>query len=236
MLALPLDLTQKFQTLLAQAGVPINQRPYYHKWLRYYLYNCRKYHLEPSEKHHFPASDEKLRSKNQSEMQHQQARKAIALYYKGIISYQFPDPKPRIETVPNTNLQEGNAHLIQSALSVKGAQNISPVYAANQQDIAANIKESNTSIPHNENRSNKETDSNSLKLSNANWVWVYDCLNSAIKVRHYSPKTFQAYRIWIHIFQTFTKSKDARLEETVTVTLATPSLTYKYLIDHTLID
>ena len=34
MLVLPLDLTQKFQTLLAQAGVPINQRPYYHKWLR----------------------------------------------------------------------------------------------------------------------------------------------------------------------------------------------------------
>jgi hypothetical protein len=31
MLALPLELTQKFQTLLAQAGVPINQRPYYHK-------------------------------------------------------------------------------------------------------------------------------------------------------------------------------------------------------------
>jgi len=54
MLALPLDLTQKFQTLLAQAGVPINQRPSYHKWLRYYLDFCRKYHLEPSEKRHFP--------------------------------------------------------------------------------------------------------------------------------------------------------------------------------------
>jgi len=109
--------------------------------------------LEPSEKRHFPAFDEKLRSKNQSEMQRQQARQAIALYYKGIISHQFPDPKPRIETAPNTNLQAGNAHLIQSALSVKEAQNISLVYAANQQDIAANIKKSNTSIPHNENRS-----------------------------------------------------------------------------------
>lgn len=33
----------KFQTLFAQAGVLINQRPYYHKWLRYYLDFCHKY-------------------------------------------------------------------------------------------------------------------------------------------------------------------------------------------------
>lgn len=42
-MALPWDLTQKFHTLLAQAGVLINQRPYYHKWLRYYLDFCHKY-------------------------------------------------------------------------------------------------------------------------------------------------------------------------------------------------
>ena len=71
MLALTSDLTQKFQTLLAQAGIPINQRPYYHKWLRYYLYFCHKYHLEPSEKRHLQTFDEKLRSKNQSKMQRQ---------------------------------------------------------------------------------------------------------------------------------------------------------------------
>lgn len=48
MLVLPLDLIQKFQALLTQAGVPINQRSYYHKWLRYYLDFCHKYRLEPS--------------------------------------------------------------------------------------------------------------------------------------------------------------------------------------------
>jgi len=49
-----------------------------------------------------------------------------------------------------------------------------------------------------------------LKLTGANWVWVYDNLTAAIKVRHYSPKTLQAYKIWTQKFQTFTKSKDAR--------------------------
>lgn len=45
----------------------------------------------------------------------------------------------------------------------------------------------------------------------ASWVEVYDRLTSAVKVRHYSPKTLQAYRHWTRKFQTFTKSKDPRL-------------------------
>ena len=42
------------------------------------------------------------------------------------------------------------------------------------------------------------------------WVWVYEGLNSAIQVRHYSAKTFEAYRSWMRKFQTFTKSKQPR--------------------------
>lgn len=50
-----------------------------------------------------------------------------------------------------------------------------------------------------------------MKLTGASWVWVYDGLTSAIQVRHYSPKTLDAYRIWTRKFQTFTHSKDPRL-------------------------
>lgn len=103
MLVLPFDLTRKFQTLLAQADVPISQRPNYQKWLRYYLDFCHKYHLEPSQKRHFQVFDEKLRSKNQSEMQRQQARQAIARYYRGIIDHQSADPKPPIKAKKRPN-------------------------------------------------------------------------------------------------------------------------------------
>jgi integron integrase len=48
-------------------------------------------------------------------------------------------------------------------------------------------------------------------LTGASWVWVYDGLTSAIQVRHYSPKTLEAYQIWTQKFQTFTQSKDPRL-------------------------
>jgi integron integrase len=42
----------------------------------------------------------------------------------------------------------------------------------------------------------------------SSWVFVFDTLNSEIKLRHYSPNTLKAYRGWTRHFQTFTKAKD----------------------------
>ncbi|WP_245742964.1 integron integrase [Desulfobacula phenolica] len=44
-----------------------------------------------------------------------------------------------------------------------------------------------------------------------NWKYVYTGLSDEIKVRHYSPKTFKAYSIWVSKFQNFVQSKS--LEE-----------------------
>ena len=38
-----------------------------------------------------------------------------------------------------------------------------------------------------------------LKSTNADWRPVYSALNAEIKLRHYSPKTFQSYRRWVKI-------------------------------------
>jgi hypothetical protein len=82
MLALPPELTRKFESLLHERGVPNNQRSDYHKWLRYYLDFYHKYRFEPSQRGNFSAFAEKLRSKNQSETRCRQARLAIAIYYR----------------------------------------------------------------------------------------------------------------------------------------------------------
>jgi hypothetical protein len=47
-----------------------------------------------------------------------------------------------------------------------------------------------------------------LKLTGASWVAVYERLKAAITIRHYSPKTLQAYKAWTRQLQTFAKSKD----------------------------
>lgn len=44
--------------------------------------------------------------------------------------------------------------------------------------------------------------------TNVSWVWVYDKLSSAIRIRHYSPKTLEVYKFWTQRLQTYTRSKD----------------------------
>jgi hypothetical protein len=42
------------------------------------------------------------------------------------------------------------------------------------------------------------------------WESIYEGLEEGIKIRHYSKKTWQAYRHWIRLLQAFTKSKSPR--------------------------
>ncbi len=60
----------------------------------------------------------------------------------------------------------------------------------------------------NENISTKKT---VLKSTNADWSSVYINLISEIKLRHYSPRTLEAYRGWVRQLQGFTKSKAPQL-------------------------
>ncbi len=54
-------------------------------------------------------------------------------------------------------------------------------------------------------------ENNDLKQTGASWVGVYEQLKAAVAVRHYSPKTLQAYRSWIRKLQAYVKSKDPLL-------------------------
>jgi len=49
------------------------------------------------------------------------------------------------------------------------------------------------------------------RQTGASWIGLYNKLESAIKVRHYSPKTLEAYRSWIRKLQAVTKSTDPGL-------------------------
>lgn len=218
MLAIPQNIATKYEKLLIQQDVPVRQRSYYFKWLRYYLDFCNKYHLEPFKKHNFLTFDEKLRVKNQSDAHRQQAKRAVAIYYKDIVGLPIADQKIQSETIKKVNLQKEIIHLNDSRemkpsrLPAKVTPKISPTLDSfNKQQAVENAPEINSSGSHRENLANGSPDSNLPKLTGADWVWVYDSLTAAIKVRHYSPKTLQAYKIWTQKLQPFTKSKDAKL-------------------------
>ena len=72
----------------------------------------------------------------------------------------------------------------------------------NDQDAVQALKNKNKNI---------STKNRELKGSNADWSPVYNGLDSEIKLRHYSPKTLEAYRGWVRKLQGFTESKDPQL-------------------------
>jgi hypothetical protein len=207
MLSIPPELTHLYEMRLTQKNVAVEQRPRYKKWLRYYLDFCHKYAFEPTDRRSFPAFQEKLRAKNQSESQCQQAYHAVALYYEMGVSEareaMTGSPVPPSIPPKFTHPREKAA--------VPSPRSHTPPNASSGQP-AVSVAHGNTEGPVQAIAQDNHRDAAELKLAGASWVSVYDRLTTAVKIRHYSPKTLQqAYKIWTQRFQTFTKSKDPQL-------------------------
>ena len=205
MLAVPPELTRRYEARLAQQEIMAGQRPHYHKWLRYYLDFCHKYSFAPADRRSLPAFQEKLRTKHQPVSLRQQAGHAVSLYLE-IASPAAMEPHP-----PKVISQAALVH----SPPERAMPPLRPL--APLQPPARPKREASGRVPPTPANPVKAlsqhdpTASSELKLTGASWVSVYDGLTSAIQVRHYSPKTLQAYKIWTQKFQTFTKSKDPPL-------------------------
>lgn len=240
MLAVPPDLARCYEARLTQQNMLAGQRPHYHRWLRYYLDFCHKYDLVPADQRSLPAFQEKLRTKHQPESLRQQAGHAVALYWE-MVSPSAAKPLPPangvtrqdtvtrnafsdvMERAPNDSpvqktSVEPRAPLSPSAQLISQPEKMAtssphpsaPSTVVREQQAILSVPGAPANLVQALSQNNK-TESAEYPLTGASWVWVYDELTSAIKVRHYSPKTLQAYQIWTRKFQNFTQSKDPRL-------------------------
>lgn len=232
MLAVPPELTCRYEARLAQQNILAGQRPHYHKWLRYYLDFCGKYSFPPTDRQSLPAFQQKLRAKHLPEPLCQQAGHAVALYWE-MASPTAAGPHPPADAATQQNivgtrltsqaaLERAPSHPspmgkppTESVCEEKATLPPRPLPAsqppARQDREAVSRMPRAPANPVQALSQNDRTESAEFKLTGAPWVWVYDGLTSAIKVRHYSPKTLEAYQIWTQKFQTFTQSKDPRL-------------------------
>ncbi len=233
MLTIPPKLARLYDSLLEQQAVALNQRAYYRKWLRYYLDFCNKYAFEPTCTLSFPGFDAKLQSKNHSEFLRKQAKHAVSVYYKAVSSDDDKALPGKAELTAQAYAQDERDSVARRELDESPISTTSPPQLISGKE---EIRDPSPRPPTPRNRSfeNEPTNlapgngSDSLrsdarnsspttggsaasKLTGASWVSVYDRLNSAVKVRHYSPKTLQAYRGWTRKFQAFTKSKEPQL-------------------------
>jgi hypothetical protein len=187
MLVVPASLSQAFEAQLKERNIPDQQHRDFQKWLRYYLDFCSKYNSAPKLTASFAAFDKKLQSKGQTETQRQQARLAIAMYYRMVGAIKATS-SPTVDSSPKN--------------PVSSTRSVAP----------KPVSSSHTGLPSTKPEVPQSAVAHEPpKLASANWVTVYEQLHTAIKVRHYSNKTWQAYRYWLQQFQTYTQSKDARL-------------------------
>jgi integron integrase len=197
---IPFKIVKSFQALLEQRAIPPAERAEYQKWLRFYLDFCDKYQFESASKDSFASFNEKLLEKWQSESQRRQAHDAIRVYFKML------------------TLNADNTHANESKSPPSAPPNIPKIDSKpNQTDHpdssgAGAISQNQESLPTKQHVTTKiHTAQGHIERSTGqNWVWVFDALKSAIQVRHYSPKTYEAYRIWTRKFQTYTKSMEPR--------------------------
>ena len=186
MLRVSNDIAQLFESQLVHDMIPANQWLYFHKWLRYYLDFCAKYSLQANETEHYVAFKDKLRSKGQTDEQCRQARRALAIYYRSVgVIPQSRANKPVIRDTGNPVKMSPDESL----------------------PILATPSPKSPNLPAKAEKTER-LDIQGWTLTDASWVDIYNRLESAIKVRHYSVKTWQAYRHWVTAFQTFTTSKD----------------------------
>lgn len=82
MFAIPASVVGEFVAALHKNGVPLNQFDHYKKWLCYFMDFCTKYPNVDSVTHQVKLFLDKLKSRNQTEMQCRQAEHAVSLYLK----------------------------------------------------------------------------------------------------------------------------------------------------------
>jgi hypothetical protein len=78
---IPSPLNKQFETLLVKNNIPQRERLHYFKWLRYYLGFCSKYSFSESYTQSLIRFIHKVKRKEQTVAQQNQAAKAIHLFH-----------------------------------------------------------------------------------------------------------------------------------------------------------
>lgn len=192
MLKLPEKITHPFQKFLVSKAIPDKDQYFYNKWLRFYWDFCHKYNHSAFDQSSLPLFLTKLRKKGQSTIQQEQASTAITLLYE-MSSILIEYKRSAKNNSPNLSTP-----LAKSTVNKPSVQYL-------------NENNSTPTPPHQLVNSSASFSTPSQSSSGTSWVFVFDTLESVIKMRHYSLKTLKAYRGWTRRFQTFTKSKDYQL-------------------------
>ena len=82
MFEIPPAVNREFEAALDRESIPSERKPFFSKWLRYFLDFCDRYNHLPKEKDSLDAFLIKLSEKGQDSFRQQQAAQAVSIYWR----------------------------------------------------------------------------------------------------------------------------------------------------------
>lgn len=198
---MPQNMLAGFNDMLKQRNVPPLLRADYRKWLLYFLDFSAKYPLPDAPSDQIKLFADKLRSKNQTAGQVEQAKDAISLFFaspsgnKTTLSPLVTGGAPastlhgqQIENKDSADRKSASAKTVpQMVCEPPGGFQVAPSVRSGRR--------------FDEWRCLRKTDAPA-------WDAVIEKLAAEIKVRHYSRKTLKHYADWGRKFQNYLRDKD----------------------------
>ncbi len=195
MFTVPATLRAQFEARLQQDSLPNHTRAAFHKWLRYYLDVCHKYHFPPERRESLPHFIRKLQQKRQTQVQQAQAVQAIALYDELCDSKVSGETRQETQEAVSLKPERSNATPEQTSVPV------SPEAPPDKASPLKTIQESG--VPPRR----------ALRGKGASWEKESLRLAELLQSKNYSPQVVNAYKNWIRTFQAFTRSKSPSISE-----------------------
>ena len=185
------NLINRYLVHLKTRGVAVSSFGEYQKWLRYFLDYCEKYQVSGDKPDCLRLFMEKLREKNQSEEQREQAHQALTLFFE----MDGPTKKDSAQDRP----------IIANDMNIPGCEMIEPPPALISHPVPTSM---HASQPYNSSRVSQYAEAGyQVKSDSPEWDELLDKLAAEIKVRHYSRKTLKTYALWSRQFQRYLKNK-----------------------------
>jgi integron integrase len=196
MIPVPYSVMNDYVALLRSREIPPTHVEHYKKWLRYF-YDFSANYLDLGDKpEKVKFFLEKLRSKNQTQAQCQQAAHAVSLYFE----------IQSLERQPGKSAVEQGSEPHQIAALETAPQVFNELFAPSEPFTTFKQRQSQYSVAGYEEKSDSPE-----------WDDLLAVLAGEIKVRHYSRKTLKTYAHWSRQFQRFLKNKSPQELSTVDV-------------------
>jgi integron integrase len=209
MLSIPPDILKQFDTDLGKKAVPFSIRADYRKWLRYYLDFRAKYQLPDSRPEQVRLFVEKLREKNQTPKQQEQAAHALSLFFASQRQEQYVASSSD-EAMPSQSV---------SGPAAPNPAREREAQSTVQQRVGTSLTQDGQGTPSVSSASSLPPGPRSTggkrfgewrcleKSGSPAWDTIIDNLAAEITIRHYSRKTLKAYGDWSRKFQSYLRNK-----------------------------